>query len=64
MERLEWDPPRFIVVATRDRSGLEPEDSRRELARFPALVELLSAHYRPRMTTPAYELFERQAGVP
>lgn len=59
LERLQQDPPRFVVVVSGDRSGLEPRDSRAELADFPELAAWLTTHCTPIGSTRSYEVLRR-----
>jgi hypothetical protein len=58
LDLLHRDPPRWVVVVSGDRSGLEPQDSRTELEAFPELAGWLATQYRLRASTHSYRLLE------
>jgi hypothetical protein len=58
---MHYEPPRFVVVVSGDRSGLEPVDSRTELRAFPEFEQTLATDYRSRGATRSYELLERRS---
>lgn len=59
LQRMQTDPPRYVVVVSGDRSALEPRDSRAELADFPALATQLATRYTAIGSTRSYELRRR-----
>jgi hypothetical protein len=63
LQRLRLQPPRFVVIVSGDRSGLEPEDSRAELHRFPELETILATRYRPLGASSRYQLLQLVGGT-
>jgi len=47
LERLERDPPAYILIGQHDQNGFEPQDSYTSLVRFRALRDVLQRDYVP-----------------
>ena len=47
LDRLQRDPPAYILIGQRDQNGFEPQDSYTSLVRFRALREILQRDYAP-----------------
>lgn len=47
IDRIERDPPAYILIGQHDQNGFEPQDSYTSLMRFRALRQLLERDYTP-----------------
>jgi hypothetical protein len=56
-EDLANDPPAYIVVATDDATGLEPDTSREQLTEFTALAGFLASRYELETTIGDFEIY-------
>ncbi|RMG49009.1 MAG: hypothetical protein D6718_00575 [Acidobacteria bacterium] len=63
LERLRRDPPAYILVGTGDRNGFEPEDSWRQLLRFPELRRIVFRDYVEERRIGRFRVFARKRDV-
>ncbi|UCF66304.1 MAG: hypothetical protein JSV80_10945, partial [Acidobacteriota bacterium] len=59
IERLQRDPPAYILVGTNDRNGFEPEDSLTQMLRFPELRSIVQTHYKETTRIGRFVLYAR-----
>lgn len=60
IERLERDPPGFVLVGQGDANGFEPLDSMTTMLRFPRLRELLARDYEREPSIGRFVVYRRR----
>jgi hypothetical protein len=63
VDRMERDPPAFVLVGKGDRNGFEPETSFSSMMRFPELREKLEREYRPETEIGHFVVFRRRSDL-